>query len=181
MSDSRSINRQIWYFLRTPEDNVIIPEFVVKMSEYRENKVKIFNIVIILFVITAGALAFADSSETRAELSSREKAMDMACNREARNALAANDTTVVEKICTDAISVIGKNHPDTEALVNPLMNLAFSYTLASKFSKASPLYERARAIRAKQFGPDSSQVKEIDNMITSQDELARHRARHKND
>lgn len=104
-------------------------------------------------------------------LSQQEKEFSTICNLEARNSLVNGDLALVEKVCSQAIEEIDKNHTDKEHLINPIMNLAFSYTLAGRFDKATPLYNRARDIREKLYGADSREFKEIDDMIRQQEEM----------
>lgn len=117
------------------------------------------------------ANTFAVDSAPGEALSQKETEFSTNCNLEARNSLVNGDIALVEKVCTQAIGEIEKSHPGKEVLVNPIMNLAFAYTLAGRFDKATPFYKRARNIREKLYGADSMQLKEIDDMIRKQEEL----------
>lgn len=102
-----------------------------------------------------------------------QEAMELAkrCNLEARNFLVSGNLALVEELCTQTVSVIEKSRADKEYMINPMMNLALSYTLAGQFDKATPLYNRARDIREKLYGSDSKKLKEIDDMIKRQEEI----------
>ena len=121
------------------------------------------------------AHTFAADSASGESLSQEEMEFSATCNLEARNALVNGDMALVEKVCMQAIKEIEKSHADKEVLINPIMNLAFSYTLAGQFDKATPLYHRARHIREKLYGADSRELKEIEDMITQQEEMKRQR------
>jgi len=130
-----------------------------------------------VFMLMIGSLycvnAFAEDSASGGALSQQEKEFLTTCNLEARNALVHGDLAIVEKVCIQAVKEIEKSHADKEPLVNPIMNLAFSYTLAGQFDKAAPLYNRARDIREKLYGSDSRELREIDDMIKKQEEIKR--------
>lgn len=130
-------------------------------------------IYVFMFVLVSlhCANSFAAEPASGDALSPQEKEFSTNCNLEARNALVHGDMALVEKICLQAISEIEKSHAGKEVLVNPIMNLAFSYTLTGRFDKATPLYDRARNIREKLYGADSKQLKEIDDMIKRQEEM----------
>ncbi len=134
---------------------------------------KYIYVFMFVFVIFHCANTVAADSATGETLSQQEKEFSTTCNLEARNALVHGDMALVEKVCTQAITEIEKSHADKDLLVNPIMNLAFSYTLAGQFDKATPLYNRARNIREKLYGADSRQLKEIDDMIKQQEEMKR--------
>ncbi|MBI5665484.1 MAG: tetratricopeptide repeat protein [Nitrospirae bacterium] len=132
-------------------------------------------IYVLLFVLVGlhCSNTFAADPASGESLSQQEKEYSNNCNLEARNALVHGDMALVEKVCTQAINELEKSHAGKEVLVNPIMNLAFSYTLTGRFEKASPLYNRARDIREKLYGADSRQLKEIDDMIKKQEEMKR--------
>ncbi|RJR18838.1 MAG: tetratricopeptide repeat protein [Nitrospiraceae bacterium] len=119
--------------------------------------------------------SFAADSSAHKAMSLHEDDFSTQCNLEARNALVNGDLALVERVCTQAITELEKSDEDREALVNPIMNLAFSYTLTGRFDKATPLYNRARNIREKLYGADSKQTKEIDDMIKRQEEMRKQR------
>jgi hypothetical protein len=132
-------------------------------------------VYVFMFVLASlyCANAFAEDPASGKPLSQQEKEFSTKCNLEARNALVNGDMASVEKVCTQAIKEIEKSHADREYLINPIMNLAFSYTLAGRFDRATPLYNRARHIREKLYGADSRELKEIDDVIKKQEEMKR--------
>jgi hypothetical protein len=113
-----------------------------------------------------------DSASVNA-LSEEAKSLSLKCNLEARNALIHGDVKLVEQLCMDAVKEIEKSSPDKELTINPLLNLAYTYTLAGLFDKATPLYERARGIGEKSFKPGSQELKKIDEVIKSHEEIVR--------
>lgn len=127
--------------------------------------------VLFLFLVLGLSTVYAADPAADSSLSQREEELSTQCNLAARNALASGDLTIVEKACTQAIKEIDKAHPGQEHLINPMLNLAFSYTLAGQFDKATPLYSRARKIRVKLYGPDNIKVKEVDKLISTQKEM----------
>jgi hypothetical protein len=127
-----------------------------------------------LFICLNGTSTFAVDSTPTGSLSTHEEALSQKCNREARNALINGDIELVETVCTQAMEEIDKSHENKEYLINPMLNLAFSYTLAGQFDKATPLYNKARDIRKELYGPDSQKVKEIDRLIEEQEKIKRH-------
>jgi len=132
---------------------------------------KYMYVFIFVLVSLHSANTFAADTASGESLSQQEKEFSTKCNLEARNALVHGDMALVEKVCTQAINEIEKSHAGREVLVDPIMNLAFSYTLTGQFEKATPLYNRARDIREKLYGADSRQLKEIDDMIKKQEEM----------
>ena len=123
------------------------------------------------FLVLGISTVHAADPAAAGALSQQEEELSKQCNLDARNSLASGDITLVEKACTKAIDEIEKTHPGQEHLINPIMNLAFSYTLAKDFDKAAPLYERAKKIREALYGPDSMQVKEVDNLMKAQGDM----------
>ncbi len=117
------------------------------------------------------ASAFSTSSSPAAEtqpdnqFSKEELTLLEKCNLEARNSLVSNDIALVQKVCTQAMNTISKSHKDQKYIINPIMNLAFTYSLAGQFDKATPLYDRALSIGEKSFPADSSKLKKIRDVI----------------
>jgi hypothetical protein len=134
---------------------------------------KYIHVFMFVLVSLHCANTFAADSSSGETLSQQEKEFSAKCNLEARNSLVNGDMALVEKVCTQAINEIEKSHAGKEVMVNPIMNLAFSYTLTGQFDKATLLYNRARIIREKLYGADSRQLKEIDDMIMKQEEMKR--------
>lgn len=148
--------------------------FIRKIST-KENTMKFFYVIISLIISLncANALA-ADEPKAKAKpLTQKEEKLLEECNLAARNSLVNEDLAHVEKVCTQAINEIDRTHPGQEELINPIMNMAFSFTLAGQFDKAAPLYKRARDIREKLYGPNSKKLKEIDNYIKAQEGMKR--------
>ncbi len=130
--------------------------------------------IMIVFIISFGSgSACSDDAKTSAPPELLAEKLSDQCNMGARNSLVNGDIELAEKECMKAIEEIGKSYKDKRLLIHPLMNLAFSYTLAGKFDKASPYYERARSITVELDGPDSKMVKEIDQLINAQEEMKR--------
>lgn len=124
--------------------------------------------LIIVFVVSlysADSLAAGTPSRT---LSPEMEKLSKQCNIEARNSLISEDLKLVEDICMQTVTEIEKSDKDREFLINPIMNLAFAYTMAGQFDKATPLYKKARDIRIQLYGADSKKIKEIDKMIENQ-------------
>ncbi len=117
--------------------------------------------------------AFAAEPASDGSLSPKQKSMAMTCNLESRNSLINGDLVLAEKVCMQAVREIEKTHAGKEYLVNPIMNLAFAFTLAGQYDKATPLYSRARDIRVTLYGRDSIRLKEIDDRIKQQEEMKR--------
>lgn len=130
---------------------------------------KFLYAIMFLFISLNCTNALAADPSKTVPLSQEEKKLSIDCNLAARNALINGDLEYVEKVCMQAIDKIGKSHPGQEQLVHPIMNLAFSFTLSGQFDRATPLYNRARTIREKLYGPDSMKLKEIDNLIKMQE------------
>ncbi len=134
---------------------------------------KYLYVIMLLLISLNCTNTFAVDSASGTSLSQGEEELSKKCSLEARNALVNGDMALVEKVCMQAINEIEKSHADKEYLINPIMNLALSYTLAGQFDKATPLYYSARHIREKLYGPDSKKLKEIDDMIERQEEMKR--------
>ena len=134
----------------------------------------ILYVLILLFICPGyGSASSLDAASDN--LSPRAEELSNKCNLEARNALVNGDLELVEKLCTQAINELDKLNANKEYLINPMLNLAFSYTLAGHFDKAEPLYARARSINKQLYRPDSRKYKEIDEFITLQErEAGRH-------
>ena len=131
---------------------------------------KTFYALIIILAVMTGSNLMAAESTTENTMTPRETELFKQCNLDARNALINGDVRLVEKTCMQTVNEIEKNHKSKELTINPLMNLAFLYTLSGKFDKATPLYNKARKISAEVFGPDSKQVAAIDERIKTQEE-----------
>jgi len=166
-----------------PKSTAILQNIQVTILEYikviisfytvftKENVMRLSCAVLFLFLVLGLSTVYAADTAEAGPLSQREAELSDQCNLAARNSLASGDLTMVEKTCTQAINEIDKAHPGQEYLINPILNLAFSYTLAGQFDKATPLYSRARKIRVKLYGPDNIKVKEVEKLIRNQEEI----------
>ncbi len=130
---------------------------------------------IIATVITA--TAFAADPEADNPLSPRELELLENCNLEARNSLIHEDLELVKNICTEAIENISKSHKDDKFIINPLMNLAFSYSLAGHFDKAEPIYDRALKIGKKSFPADSRKLRKITDVIKASENMKKEQSK----
>jgi len=128
--------------------------------------------VVILFVVSLYCTnTFAGDAASSKKLSPETAELANQCNLEARNSLINGDLKLVEEICMQTVKEIEKSDKDREFMVNPIMNLAFAYTMAGEFDKATPLYNKARDIRIQLYGPESRKIKEIDKMIENQEAM----------
>ncbi|MBI4683529.1 MAG: tetratricopeptide repeat protein [Nitrospirae bacterium] len=130
-------------------------------------------VIIFLLVSLNCSNTFAADPASGSSLSPRANELLNKCNLESRNSLVSGDLALTDKVCMEAVKVIEKSDANKEFLINPIMNLAVSYSMAGQFDKAAPLYNRARDIRKELYGPDSIQVKEIDDTIRKQEEMKR--------
>lgn len=117
--------------------------------------------------------ASAADSASGQPLSPQAQKLEKQCNLEARNSLIHGDTALVEEACMQAVKEIEKSRSDKKYLINPILNLAYSYTLAGQFDKAEPLYSRARHIGEQVYEADSKHLKEIDRLIGVKEEMKR--------
>ena len=131
---------------------------------------KTFFALIILFTAMTGSTLMAAEKTTENTMTPHETELFKKCNMESRNALIHGNVKLVEEICMQTISEIEKNHKSSELTINPLMNLAFLYTLSGNFDKATPLYDKARKISVEAYGADSAQVEAIDSRIRAQED-----------
>lgn len=138
---------------------------------------KYIYVVACLLLILISVNASAGDATADNPLSQEARELSKSCNLEARNFLVSGNLASVEELCTRAVSVIEKSRADREYMINPMMNLALSYTLAGQFDKATQLYNRARDIREKLYGADSKRLKEIDDMIKRQEEIQKQHRR----
>lgn len=129
----------------------------------------IICITVTLYCTSASAAGPSSSKKLPPEAEQLSKQ----CNLEAKNSLISEDIKLVEDLCMQAVEAIEKSGKDREFLINPIMNLAFAYTMAGQYEKADPLYKKARDIRIELYGTDSSKIKEIDKMIENQETMKR--------
>ncbi len=138
---------------------------------------KYLSLIIVVVVSLYSANLMAADSPKVTKLSPETEALSQTCSREAKNALINGDLALVEKICMQAINDIEKSEVNKEFMVNPIMNLAFSYTLSGLYDKATPLYKQARDIRVELYGPDSKKLKSIDKLIENQEAIKQQKTR----
>ena len=131
---------------------------------------KTFYALIIILAVITGSNSMAAENTSGNTMTPHETELFKQCNLEARNALINGNVKLVEDICMQTVSEIEKNHKSKELTINPLMNIAFLYTLSGNFDKATPLYNKARKLSEEAFGPDSAQVKAIDERIRAQED-----------
>jgi hypothetical protein len=96
--------------------------------------------------------------------------MMMDCNLAARNSLINADIRKVEATCTNAINEMEKSFPDKGYMINPMLNLAFVYSLSGNYEKAGPLLARARELGKKYYEPGSKEMRKIEDFIKDQEE-----------
>ncbi len=132
----------------------------------------IYAVILMLACAFYSNAVAVDSASVNA-LSEEAKSLNEKCNLEARNALIHNNIKLVEQLCMDAVKEIEKSSPDKELIINPLLNLAYTYTLAGDYDKATPLYERARGIGERIYKPKSKKLKRIDEVIKSHEDIVR--------
>ena len=134
---------------------------------------KFIYAVSLMLVCTFYSNAVAVDSASVKALSEEAISLNEKCNLEARNALIHNNIKLVEQLCMDAVKEIEKSSSDKELTINPLLNLAYTYTLAGDFDKATPLYKRARDIGEKIYTPKSKKLKRIDEVIKSHEDIVK--------
>lgn len=131
---------------------------------------KTFYALLIILAVMTGSNSMAAENTSENTMTPHEAELFQNCNLEARNALINGNVQLVEDLCTQTINEIEKNHKSRELTINPIMNLAFLYTLSGNFDKATPLYNKARKLSEEAYGPDSAQVKAIDERIRAQED-----------
>ena len=92
------------------------------------------------------------------------------CNLTARNSLINGDVKAVEDACTKAIREMKKSYPDKEYMINPMLNLAFTYSMGGYYDRAKPLLKRAKEIGQKLYKPGSKELKAIEDFIKDQED-----------
>jgi len=92
--------------------------------------------------------------------------MMMECNLAARNSLINMDIQKVEATCTKSMNEMERSYPDKGYMINPMLNLAFIYSLTGEYAKADPLLAKAKSLGEKFYKPGSSEMKSINDLIT---------------
>ena len=131
---------------------------------------KTFYALLIILAVTTGSHSMAAENTSENTMTPHEAELFQNCNLEARNALINGNVRLVEELCMQTVNEIEKNHKSRELTINPIMNLAFLYTLSGNFDKATPLYNKARKLSEEAYGPDSAQVKAIDERLRAQED-----------
>ncbi len=91
--------------------------------------------------------------------------MMMACNLAARNSLINMDIQKVEDTCTKSMNEMERSYPDKGYMINPMLNLAFIYSLTGEYAKADPLLAKAKSLGQKYYKDGSSEMKSINDLI----------------
>ncbi len=128
---------------------------------------KVFSIILTICLALSCTYSSASDAPPENPLSPEELSLLENCNLNARNSLISEDIALVKNTCMQAINTIDKSHQDKKYLINPIMNLAFAYSLAGQFDKANPLYDRALTIGNKSFPADSWKLKEIRDVVNA--------------
>jgi len=92
------------------------------------------------------------------------------CNLAARNSLINLDIRKVEVTCTKVMNEMEKEYPDKGYMINPMLNLAFIYSLSGNYDKSEPLLAKARELGEKHYKPGSLEMKKINDFIKDQED-----------
>lgn len=99
-----------------------------------------------------------------------QQQMMLDCNLASRNSLINGDIKRVEDTCTKAMNEMEKAYPDKAYLINPMLNLAFVYSLAGDYERAEPLLNKAKELGEKYYKPGSLEMKKIETFIKDQED-----------
>lgn len=138
---------------------------------------KLLSIIVCFVVTLISAQAFGADAESKGLLSEKGKQLSEQCNLEARNSLVSDDLALVEKVCTEAVDEMEKSGADKKYQINPLMNMGVALTFSGQYEKALTYYKRARVIGEKVYGPDSGDLKQIDETIQKHEDMKAHQNR----
>ncbi len=142
----------------------------------KENSMKyLYGFVLFVACLIHITVYAVDSSPTEKSLPDAIIMLLKQCNLEARNALVHGDVEPVEKACMPLINQLYSVEENKKYVIDPIMNLAFSYTLAGQFEKAAPLYEKAKLIGAQLYEPDSRILRNINEVIRVQENMQKQR------
>jgi hypothetical protein len=114
-------------------------------------------------LISTGAFA---SEAVKVTPTQEQTDMMMACNLAARNSLINMDIQRVEDTCTKSMNEMERSYPDKGYMINPMLNLAFIYSLTGEYAKADPLLAKAKSIGEKFYKDGSGEMKNINDLIT---------------
>jgi len=128
-----------------------------------EDAMKFFYIIALLAATLISTGAFAED-----KLSPQEESILNECNLAARNSLINGDIKAVEDACTKAMNEMKKSHPDKDYMIDPMLNLAFTYSLGGYYDRAEQLLKRAKEIGQKIYKPGSKELKAIEDFIKDQ-------------
>ena len=128
---------------------------------------KYFYMIAILAATLICTPAFAADAAPEGP-SPEQQEMLKECNLAARNSLINGDVKLVEETCTKAMKEMAKAYPDKAYVINPMLNLAFTYSMGGYFERAKPLLEKAREIGQKVYKPGSKELKAIEKFIKDQ-------------
>ena len=128
---------------------------------------KYLYMIMILAATLICTPAFASDKAPEAP-SPEQQEMLKECNLAARNSLINGDVKLVESTCTKAMKEMATSFPDKEYVINPMLNLAFTYSMGGYFDRAKPLLEKAREIGQKIYKPGSKELRAIEDFIKDQ-------------
>ncbi|MBL7032356.1 MAG: hypothetical protein ISR97_04145 [Nitrospira sp.] len=119
-------------------------------------------------LIYTNALAQPSSAKPPKEMPvvAQQQELLMDCNLAARNSLISGDIKKVEETCTKAVNEMTKSFPNKGYMINPMLNLAFTYSLTGDFDKADPLLAKAKLLGEKFYESGGSEMKSINDFIT---------------
>ena len=129
---------------------------------------KFLYITAFLLVTLIITPAFASDAATEGP-SPEQQTLLKDCNLAARNSLINGDVKMVEDTCTKAIREMTTSYPDKAYMINPMLNLAFTYSMGGYYQRAEPLFKRAKEIGQKLYKPGSKELKAIEDFIKDQE------------
>ena len=123
----------------------------------------IYITALLLITLIVTPVFAADASK---EMPTQEQTdMMIECNLAARNSLINMDIQKVEVTCTKSMHEMERAYPDKGYMINPMLNLAFIYSLTGEYAKADPLLAKAKSIGEKYYKAGSSEMKNINDLI----------------
>ena len=135
---------------------------------------RILYVMILLSAIFGSINTFAaEAASKEPSISQKGKELSNQCNMEAKNALVHGDLELVDRLCMEAVKEIEESKSGKEYMINPLMNLAFSYSMAGLSEKADPVYRRARDLGEALYGSGSPELNKIEKMVAAHEEMKR--------
>ena len=135
---------------------------------------RIVYVMILLSAVLGYINVFAAESPSKEpSISQKGKELSNECNMEAKNALIHGDLDLVDRLCMEAVKEIEGSKSGKEFMINPLMNLAFSYSMAGLSDKADPIYQKAMDLGEELYGAGSPQLNQIEKMVDAHEEMKR--------